>query len=231
LYNNNNSITISSSENFVIADGFSESKRKILWYLKIMQEAGLEELANVMNMSRMGVHKHLTLLQKRGFVEAIENRSGVGRPKMIYKLTSQSRTVFPKSYAAIATCALDFIERHMGKEGVEKTLRERQEELFDHYYKRLKNLEFDQRVKELAKIRDEEGYMAESKKQRRNGSHILLEYNCPIIHIAEKHWEACTTETKLFENLLGANVETTHRAAKGDLVCKFVIKERKEEHL
>ncbi|HET7344993.1 MAG TPA: hypothetical protein VFJ05_03870 [Nitrososphaeraceae archaeon] len=215
-----------------IADGFSEPKKKLLYYLKIMQQAGLEELANVMKVSRMAVHKHLELLQKRGLVEAAETRGHVGRPRMVYKLTSQSKTVFPKSYGAIATHALDFIERNMGKEAVEKVLQERQSELFDQYYKRLKDLDFDKQVKELARIRDEEGYIAESKKESKSGGkYVLLEYNCPIIHISEKHWEACSTETALFEKLLGANIETTHRAAKGDLICKFVINERKEGYL
>ena len=216
-----------------VSDGFSEPKKKILYYLKVMQQAGLEELANVMKISRMAVHKHLVLLQKRGLVEGIENRGHVGRPRMMYQLTSQSKTVFPKSYSVIATHALDFIERNMGKEGIEKVLRERQTELFDQYYKRLKDLDFDQQVRELARIRDEEGYIAESKKESKRsggGKHVLLEYNCPIIHIAEKHWEACSTETELFEKLLGANIETTHRAAKGDSICKFVIKEKREEY-
>lgn len=219
------------SEN--IADGFSEPKKKLLYYLKVMQQAGLEELANVMKVSRMAVHKHLGLLQQRGLVEAVETRGHVGRPRMVYQLTTQSKTVFPKSYSAIATHALDFIERNMGKEAVEKVLRERQSELFDQYYKRLNGLDFDKQVKELARIRDEEGYIAESKKDSKSGGgkHVLLEYNCPIIHIAEKHWEACSTETELFEKLLGADIETTHRAAKGDLVCKFIIKERKEGFL
>jgi predicted ArsR family transcriptional regulator len=235
------SITTKSIERNII-DGFSESKKKLLYYLKVMQQAGLEELAGVMKISRMAVHKHLNVLQKRGMVESIETRGHVGRPRMVYQLTSQSKTVFPKSYSAIATHALDFIERKMGKEAVEKVLRERQSELFDQYYKRLSNLDFDKRVKELAKIRDEEGYMAEAKKMtskssssnnsvnasEQTGKHVLLEYNCPIIHIAEKHWEACSVETELFEKLLDAKIETIHRAAKGDLICKFLIKERKE---
>ena len=199
-----------------------------------MQQVGLSELADVMKISRMAVHKHLSVLQNRGLVEGIEIReSSVGRPKMMYQLTSQSKGIFPKSYSAIATHALDFIERNMGKEGVERVLRDRQVDLFDKYYKHLKDLDFDKRVKELARIRDEEGYMAESKKESKLSSrrHVLLEYNCPIIHIAEKHWEACSVETELFEKLLGANIETTHRAAKGDLICKFVIKEKKEGYL
>jgi predicted ArsR family transcriptional regulator len=215
-----------------IADGFSEPKKKLLYYLKVMQQAGLEELANVMKISRMAVHKHLAALEKRGLVDGVEIRGHVGRPRMVYKLTSQSKTVFPKSYSAIASYALDFIERNMGKEAVEKVLQERQSELFDQYYERLKDLDFDERVKELAKIRDEEGYMAESKKESKSGGkYVLLEYNCPIIHIAEKHWEACLTETELFEKLLDADIDTTHRAAKGDSICKFAIKERKEGYL
>ena len=216
-----------------IADGFSEPKKKLLYYLKIMQQAGLKELANVMKVSRMAIHKHLTVLQMRGLVEGVETRGRIGRPRMVYQLTSQSKTVFPKSYSAIATYAFDFIERNMGKEAVEKVLRERQSELFDQYYKRLRDLEFDKQVKELARIRDEEGYIAESKNESKSsgGKHVLLEYNCPIIHIAEKHWEACTTETELFEKLLDADIETTHRAAKGDSICKFVIKERKRGFL
>ena len=214
-----------------IAEGFSEPKKKLLYYLKIMQQAGLEELANAMKVSRMAVHKHLTLLQERDLVESTEIRGRVGRPRIVYMLTNQSKSIFPKSYSAIATHALDFIEKNMGKDAVERVLYERQSELFDQYYKRLKGLDFDKQVKELARIRDEEGYIAESKKSKSDGKHILLEYNCPIIHIAEKHWEACSTETELFEKLLGAKIETTHRAAKGDSVCKFIIKKRNEEYL
>jgi predicted ArsR family transcriptional regulator len=214
-----------------IAEGFSEPKKKLLYYLKIMQQAGLEELANAMKVSRMAIHKHLALLQERDLVESTEIRGRVGRPRIVYMLTNQSKSIFPKSYSAIATHALDFIEKNMGKDAVERVLYERQSELFDQYYKRLKGLDFDKQVKELARIRDEEGYIAESKKSKSDGKHILLEYNCPIIHIAEKHWEACSTETELFEKLLGAKIETTHRAAKGDSVCKFIIKERREGYL
>ena len=218
--------------NFENIEGFSEPKKKLLYYLKVMQQAGLEELAKAMKLSRMAVHKHLALLKERGLVMSIETTGHVGRPRMLYQLTGKSKSIFPKSYSAIASHALDFIERNMGNAAVQKVLRERQSELFDQYYKRLQNLDFDKKVKELANIRGEEGYMAESKREPKNyGRNVLLEYNCPILYIAEKHWEACSTETELFENLLGADIEPTHRAAKGDLVCKFVITERKESYL
>lgn len=203
-----------------------DPKRKILYFLKVMHQAGLEDLSKVMKISRMAVHKHITELQNRGLVESVEVRTGVGRPKMQYSLTGTGKTTFPKSYGEIATHAIDFIERNMGSNAVESVLRERQKELYERYETRLKDLNYDNKVKELAKIRDEEGYIAESKKERKSDSHILLEYNCPIIMVAEKHWEACSIETDLFEKLLDAKIDVTYRAAKGDLVCKFMIKKR-----
>ena len=203
----------------------SDPKRKILYYLKVMNRAGLNDLSKAMKISRMAVHKHLSGLQDRGLVESIEIRKGVGRPTMQYSLSSTGKTAFPKSYGDIAIHALDYLEKKMGKNAVESVLRERQKELIEKYSIRMKDMEFDDKVKELARIRDEEGYIAESKKDRKRNSHTLLEYNCPIIMIAEKHWEACSIETELFENILDAKVEVSHRAAKGDSICKFLIKE------
>jgi predicted ArsR family transcriptional regulator len=204
----------------------SDPKRKILYFLKVMRQAGLLDLSKAMKISRMAVHKHLSDLQDRGLVESIEIRNGVGRPIMQYSLTGSGKTAFPKSYGEIATHALNYIERKIGKDAVESVLRERQKELFEKYSIRMKGMEFNEKIRELAKIRDEEGYIAESKKDRKGNSHTLLEYNCPIIMIAEKHWEACSIETELFEHVLDAKVEATNRASKGDSICKFMIKEK-----
>lgn len=182
-----------------------------------------------MKISRMGVHKHLADLQDRGLVQSTEIRKGVGRPIMQYSLTMSGKSTFPKAYGQIATFALDYVEKKIGKVAVEEVLRERQSELLAKYHEMLKDLDFDQKVKRLARLRDEEGYIAESKKTSRKGeNHILLEYNCPIIMIAEKHWEACSIESELFEKVLDADIKTTHRAARGDSICKFIIKKKKQ---
>jgi predicted ArsR family transcriptional regulator len=210
-----------------VADGFGDMKKKILWNLKSRGESGLEDLAAVLKISRMAVHKHLVGLEERGFVESNQVRKGkVGRPRAVYRLTSKGNTTFPKSYGAVATCALKFIEKKLGRKAIEQVLRERQSDVFEKYQEKLEQLDFPERVRSLAKLRDDEGYMAEARKLSK-GKYVLYEYNCPIIQLAQDYWEACTTETELFENLLGAKVETTHRAAKGDLVCRFVIEKAK----
>ena len=63
-----------------------------------------------------------------------------------------------------------------------------------------------------------------------NKQENMFYWNTTVQLLAEKHWEACSVETELFEILLDAKIETTHRAAKGDLICKFLIKERKEDY-
>jgi predicted ArsR family transcriptional regulator len=205
----------------------SDPKRRLIYLLKILGSAGLEDLSRAMKISRMGVHKHLADLQNRGLVQSTEVKKGVGRPIMQYSLTSMGSSSFPKAYGQIATFALDYIEKKIGKKAVEDVLRERQHELLEKYNEILKNLDFDQKVDQLARLRDEEGYMAESKKIDKKGqNHVLLEYNCPIIMIAEKHWEACAIESELFEKVLDADIKVTHRAARGDSICKFRIKKK-----
>ena len=82
----------SFSDSLSIADGFSDSKKKILWYIKVMQQAGLEELFKVLKISRMAVHKHLTILLKKGFIEYIHVREvNIERPKIFYQLLRNNK--------------------------------------------------------------------------------------------------------------------------------------------
>ena len=83
MYSNNTAAAVTTiigessfSDSLSIADGFSDSKKKILWYIKVMQQAGLGELSKVLKISRMAVHKHLNILLKKGFVEPIHIREG-----------------------------------------------------------------------------------------------------------------------------------------------------------
>jgi predicted ArsR family transcriptional regulator len=58
--------------------------------------AGLSELAEAMGISRMGVHKHLQILQERGIVDSIEIRNGVGRPRMQISINKSRQDAISK---------------------------------------------------------------------------------------------------------------------------------------
>ena len=67
--------------------------------------------------------------------------------------------------------------------------------------------------------------MAELASARKN-TFELLEHNCPVYAVADKYWEACAVERDLFQKLLHADVETSHRVVEGDAVCRFLIRPR-----
>lgn len=198
------------------------SAERLLLLLKREGPVSLVDLARKMSISKMGVHKHLVNLEGRGLVERFYERGGVGRPRLWFRLSQKSNALFPKAYSDISLCALSFIERKLGRDAVEQVLMERQKQLYARYSEKLAGKEGLDRVKELARLRDEDGYMAEARRVGKN-SIEMLEHNCPVLEIASKYQEACWTEQQLFTRLLGARVHATHRAAVGDHVCRFMI--------
>src|SRR5205807_8947426 len=126
-------------------------------------------------------------------------------------------------------CALRFIEEKIGREAVERLLKQRAQEVLDANRNRVPDGSLKERVAELVKIRDEGGYMAELGHAGRNVVE-MLEHNCPIMAVAESYPEACRVEREMFQNLLGADVETSHRVVAGDPVCRFLVRGRAKAH-
>ena len=204
---------------------FSSNKKQILLILKREKEIDLETLSTMMSMSKMGVLKHIIELEEIGFVERLKKKTGVGRPRLILKLSPNASDIFPKSYASMTTFALNFIEEKLGRAAVMEILYRRQQQIIENYSPNLIEKPFEEKVKELTKLREEDGYMAELEVVQ-NNNFQMLEYNCPVYDIAEQYGEACTVERQMFEQLLGAEVDTTHRVVSGDKVCRFCIKKR-----
>lgn len=207
------------------ARGFAGAKRTILLELKRRPLSSLEEVAKEAGISKVAALAHLRHLESEGWVERSYRRGAVGRPAVCFRLTAGSAELFPQSYAEMSRCALAFIERRLGRPAVIELLQERAHELADRHRARVGGRPLAQRVQELARVRTEGGYMAEVG-QRRAGAVEMQEHNCPILSLAETYPEACETERRMFESLLGARVGVTHRVVAGDPVCRFWIRER-----
>lgn len=206
---------------------FSSNKKQILLTLKREKEVDLETLSSMMSISKMGILKHIAELEEIGLVERVKRKSGVGRPRLILKLSSSATDIFPKAYATMTCLALNFIEEKLGRGAITETLNRRQQQIIETYTPLLKEKTFEEKIRELAKLREQDGYMAELEVLQTNNFQ-LLEYNCPVYDIAEQYEEACTVERQMFEQLLDAEVKTTHRVVSGDKVCRFCIKKREQ---
>ena len=205
--------------------GVSSAKKAILLHLKRRGEASIADIAGELRISKMGAWRHLAALEGKGLLARTTKAGGRGRPRVYFRLTDASARLFPQAYAHMTLAALDLIEARLGRDAVVGLLESRARELYDRYKPAFDGKDLRGKVEALAKVRDDVGYMAELGSARR-GAFELLEHNCPIVAIAGKYGEACAVENELFENLLHADVDATHRVVAGAPVCRFLIRKR-----
>ncbi len=198
------------------------TRNAIVALIKHRGEAGMKEISTSMGISKMAVSKHLSNLERDQLVQKRVIRAGVGRPEYRYSLTPNAHYLFPTSYPYIALSALSFIEDEMGNEAVHEFFDRRRRELVDRYSKRMRDLPYEERIKELARVREEEGFLAETNRLQ-DGTMVLIEHNCPLMTVASKYGLACTAELSLFKQLLGEGVERTHWMVNGEHVCRYII--------
>ena len=94
------------------------------------------------------------------------------------------------------------------------------------YQQRLQGKALSERVKELAHIRDEEGYMARFDEDE--NAYVLTEHNCPIALIAQEYPHVCEIETALFRQSLGAKVVRVEHLMQGSHKCCYRISKDSE---
>ena len=209
------------------ARDYPAPKRAILLLLKRRPSVSLAEVAESLGVSKVAALRHLSALEADRLVEREYRPAGVGRPRAHFRLTEGAARLFPQAYGQMSMCALSFIEERLGRPAVVELLRQRADEVYAQNASRLQSGDLGSRVRELAHIRDEGGYMAVVGPARANRRE-LLEHNCPILSLASKFPEACEVERSLFRHLLRADVEVSHRVVAGDDVCRFVIRPTKE---
>lgn len=205
--------------------GFSSTKKQILLTLKRQGTVSLADLADGLGISKMATLKHVTALEAKGLIGRTFKASGRGRPRVFFALTDRSLNLFPEAYTHMTLSALRFIEEQLGRDAVVKLLKQRAQEVLEANRARVPDAGLKERVAELVQIRDEGGYMAEIGHAGKS-SVEMFEYNCPIMAVAESYPEACRVERELFQKLLHADVETSHRVVAGDPMCRFLIRRR-----
>lgn len=206
--------------------GYSSPKRGILLLLKRQPDTSLAEIARSLDISKVAALGHLEKLEGDGLVVRSYRAGKVGRPRVLFRLAQRALALFPQGYTEMSLSALEFIERRLGRSAVAELLTQRAHEVTDRSAPRLKSGTLARRVEELVRIRTEGGYMAEMG-PRRKGTVEMVEHNCPILAIAGRFPEACETERRMFESMMRARVEVSHRVVAGDPVCRFLLRERK----
>jgi len=199
-----------------------DSKRDvILAYLKTRGHATLGEIAAHLEVSKQGALRHLETLVASGLVaSAAAEPHGPGRPEHVYRLTAAAGERFPDGHRELSGELVDFMTTEQLKQFFER----RAARLEAEYAPRLAGLDFDGRVRELAKLASEHGHMAEVV-ELGDGGLAIRHCNCPIQDVAARTGLPCVNEQQMYERLLGADVARTTWMAEAADDCTYVMKE------
>jgi predicted ArsR family transcriptional regulator len=205
--------------------GERKTRRAIVKLLKADGPIESAQLAERLGLTAMAVRHHLYALQREGLVTHEERPVPVGRPAKFWQLTREADRLFPEAYAELSVALIDAMQDTFGAEGLNRVLVSRCARQQSDYAKRIRPADpLERKLRELARVRTEEGYMAEVRAER-GGSYLLVENHCPICAAATACQGFCTTELELFRSVLGpgVGVERVEHIVSGDRRCAYRV--------
>jgi len=201
---------------------------RILFLLKTRGPATAATLAKALRITPMGVRQHLSRLVEAALVTHRDERHGVGRPRRHWHLTEKAAARFPDSHAQMTVEILGAAKTVFGARGLDRLIRERERETLARYKAALRgSRNTAERVRRLATLRSEEGYMAECV-AKPDGSLLLIENHCPVCAAAQACQGLCRSELEIFRSVLGGSaVERTDHILAGARRCAYRVEPRR----
>lgn len=206
-------MAVESSES---VPGRVPTRERILQLLRRHGTLSASQLAKRLDLSPVGIRRHLTTLSRDGLVDWDVHKPPRGRPTSMFRLTDAGHETFPKHYDELSQEAISFLGRGDGS-ALRAFLAWRNERLAAEYDQRFSGGSVEERARELAAALSEQGYMAEVEATP-DGVRIC-QYNCTVEHVAAQHHDVCASETALFERLLGAKVIRESTVVSGSNRC------------
>jgi predicted ArsR family transcriptional regulator len=200
-----------------------DSRREtVLAFLKMHGPATLGEVAAHLEVSKQGAIRHLDSLEASGLVSvASSDNHARGRPENVYRLSPAAGDHFPDGHRELTAQLIEF----MSSEQMQDFFERRAARIEAEYAPRLAGLDFDSRVRELAKLATEHGHMAEVV-ELADGGLAIRHCNCPIQDVAARTGFACLNEQQMYERLLGAKVARTTWMAQDQNDCTYEMNEK-----
>ncbi|MGN6187585.1 MAG: helix-turn-helix transcriptional regulator [Conexibacter sp.] len=202
------------------------TRRELLIHLRKRGEARAEELAGALGVTVGAVRQHLQGLAAADLVEHREERPGPGRPRHVYRLAPAAEALFPRAYGELTVELLDYI----GDEDpdlIARAFERRRRARVERTRERLDGLEFDARVAEVARVLDEDGYLADVEPLEDGGGWRIREHNCAILAVAQRYGHACGAEIAFLREVLpDADVTRVSHILTGAHACAYEVRRR-----
>ncbi|MGI9052867.1 MAG: helix-turn-helix transcriptional regulator [Ilumatobacteraceae bacterium] len=200
------------------------AQRNVLFAVRRRGEATAADVAAQLDMTVSGARQHLAGLAELRLLEAgaaARAAGQQGRTERVYRIAPDAETLFPRAYGELTNQLLTYLP----SDAVSAAFERRRDERVRGARARLARMRgWGAKVDELARILDEDGYMANVERDA-DGTTRIVERNCAIFAVAREHPTACSTELEFLRAVLPeATIERVTHMMAGATSCSYEVR-------
>ncbi len=200
------------------------SRAYILRAAERINSPSLTELSQELHISKSAVLKIVIKLEKKGLISRHYRHSGNGRPSCVILPKNRCSETEENHYEDIVSISFSMLRDRLGDECIDEILEKRnitmKKDLED-----VEKTHVNSFLETLKKKRNEQGYMTEILHSE-EGKIDILQYNCPIIALAEKFETCCEHERAFLSDILQNDVSLLETIRQNGRRCHFSLMKR-----
>jgi len=181
------------------------------------------ELATILKINESAIRRHLDSLEKEGFITSRFEISGRGRPKKVYSLTSQGRSLFPRKTRELLSFLIQRVTQRYGEKEVESLMLSVAKDFAKQLVTKKVEGTLFSRLNQLVQFLDDYGFFTSLSKQK--GKFVIEYRNCVFEDVISQFGKyICKIDEEITREIAGnVNIEWKECIAKGDRKCLQVI--------
>lgn len=203
------------------------SRGRILELLKRRGPSAAGELARALRLTVATVRQHLEAMAGQGLVARAGPRRnghpGRGRPTLLWTLAPGAGPLFPEAQGPVLADLVRTLVAEGAEPRIERFLRERLAARRAQVAGRLEALEGTARLREVARILSEDGFLAEVEPTGKAGAPVLRLCHCPVRDLVDATRIPCRLEVGYVATMLQADLERLSYLPDGDAACRYAV--------
>jgi predicted ArsR family transcriptional regulator len=197
------------------------TRMEVLELLRRKGRSSAETIANDLGVTPNAVRQHLTNLEREGLVVSQPERSGRGRPSLLFALTERADSVFPKRYGQLASMVLQEVQEMGGPDALDEVFARIAGRHAAAIEKDISGMAFDEKMQKVVSWIGRAGTLVEQTEDP-EGIRVTI-HNCPFRNTALKFPQVCTITPQLISRLTGAAISQSASIHRRDPYCSFVV--------
>jgi predicted ArsR family transcriptional regulator len=163
----------------------------------------VDELAQLLGITRNAVREHLATLERDGLLRPSGVRRGDGKPARLYTLTPEAAELFPRGYAPVLHGVLDALTEQLDPASREALLRDVGRRLAAG--RPVMHGGVRERLAAGAELLNELGGLAEAREV--DGVSVVQAWSCPLASVVVDQPEICLLVETMLAQIIGLPVQ------------------------